>query len=67
MKFNQIFASAAVASVLALGAVNGTLAADPEPQYGGQMIYAQAGEKFTLFMGRNTDSGAYDVWQAWRW
>ncbi len=62
MKIHQIFASAAVASVLALGAVNGTLAADPEPQYGGQMIYAQAGEKFTLFMGRNTDSGAYDVW-----
>lgn len=37
-------------------------AADPQPQYGGQMIYAQGGEKFTLFPGRNTDSQAQDVW-----
>ena len=26
------------------------------------MIYAQGGAKFTLFPGRNTDSGAQDVW-----
>lgn len=38
------------------------LAQGAKPQYGGQLIYAQSGEKFTLFMGRNTDSGAQDVW-----
>jgi ABC-type transport system substrate-binding protein len=32
------------------------------PQYGGQLVYAQSGEKFTLFMGRNTDQSAQDVW-----
>jgi ABC-type transport system substrate-binding protein len=37
-------------------------AAEAQPQYGGEMIYAQGGEKFTLFPGRNTDSGAQDVW-----
>lgn len=37
-------------------------AQEPAPQYGGQLVYAQSGEKFTLFMGRNTDQGAQDVW-----
>jgi ABC-type transport system substrate-binding protein len=43
-------------------AATAALAADPEPQYGGEMIYAQAGEQFSLFPGRNLDSGAQDVW-----
>lgn len=38
------------------------MAQDTTPQYGGQLIYAQSGEKFTLFMGRNTDQSAQDVW-----
>lgn len=38
------------------------VASDAKPQYGGEMIYAQGGAKFTLFPGRNTDSGAQDVW-----
>lgn len=38
------------------------MAQDAAPQYGGQLIYAQSGEKFTLFMGRNTDQSAQDVW-----
>ena len=33
-----------------------------EPQYGGELIYAQSGEKFSLFPGRNTDNGAQDIW-----
>ena len=37
-------------------------AQDNKPQYGGQLVYAQSGEKFSLFMGRNTDNGAQDVW-----
>lgn len=32
------------------------------PQYGGELIYAQSGEKFSLFPGRNTDNGAQDIW-----
>ena len=39
-----------------------SLAQDAKPQYGGEMIYAQAGEQFSLFPGRNLDSGAQDVW-----
>ncbi len=46
----------------ALGAMNGATAGDTKPQYGGEMIYAQGGAKFTLFPGRNTDVGAQDVW-----
>ena len=49
----------ALAGVLASGAATAQTAA---PQYGGQLIYAQSGEKFTLFMGRNTDQSAQDVW-----
>lgn len=37
-------------------------AQDATPQYGGQLIYAQAGAKFSLFPGRNTDASAQDVW-----
>jgi ABC-type transport system substrate-binding protein len=37
-------------------------AQDMKPQYGGELIYAQSGEKFSLFPGRNTDNGAQDIW-----
>jgi peptide/nickel transport system substrate-binding protein len=50
------------ASVWAMLPLSAALAADPEAQYGGEMIYAQAGEQFSLFPGRNLDSGAQDVW-----
>lgn len=47
------------ACLLAMGPAS---AQDMKPQYGGQLIYAQSGEKFSLFPGRNTDNGAQDVW-----
>jgi len=51
-----------LASAGAILPLTAALAADPEPQYGGEMIYAQPGEQFSLFPGRNLDSGAQDVW-----
>ena len=38
------------------------LAADPEPQYGGEMIYAITAETFSLFPGRQNGSQAQDTW-----
>jgi len=58
----RITLTAIVPSACAALAATATLAADPEPQYGGELIYAQAGEQFSLFPGRNLDSGAQDVW-----
>ena len=53
------FASAAAAALM----IAGPLAAqEMTPQYGGELIYAQSGEKFSLFPGRNTDNGAQDIW-----
>ena len=54
--------AAFLALVPLLFAPTGASAQDAEPQYGGQLIYAQSGEKFSLFPGRNTDNGAQDVW-----
>jgi ABC-type transport system substrate-binding protein len=50
----------ALSAGLLVGGV--ALAQDSKPQYGGELIYAQAGEQFSLFPGRNLDSGAQDVW-----
>ena len=47
-------ASIALFAMLAMPAS----AQQPKPQYGGQLIYAQSGEEFSLFLGRNLDSGA---------
>jgi peptide/nickel transport system substrate-binding protein len=58
----RITLTAIVPSACAALAATAALAADPEPQYGGELIYAQAGEQFSLFPGRNLDSGAQDVW-----
>jgi peptide/nickel transport system substrate-binding protein len=62
MKFHRIVSGSV--STLAAGLLAGgiALAQDAKPQYGGELIYAQAGEQFSLFMGRNLDSGAQDVW-----
>ena len=52
------FSIAAAASI----AATPLYAQDATPQYGGELIYAQSGEKFSLFPGRNTDNGAQDIW-----
>ncbi|WP_187394056.1 ABC transporter substrate-binding protein [Oceaniovalibus sp. ACAM 378] len=53
-----------VAYMAAAATINAAplFAQDMEPQYGGELIYAQSGEKFSLFPGRNTDNGAQDIW-----
>ena len=56
---SAISTSALVLGVLALSAVS--TSAD-QPQYGGELIYAKAGEQHTLFPGRNLSSQAQDVW-----
>ena len=56
---NALLCSFAVLVALASGMA---FAQQSAPQYGGQLVYAQSGEKFTLFMGRNTDQSAQDVW-----
>jgi ABC-type transport system substrate-binding protein len=56
---NALLCSFAVLVALASGMA---FAQQTAPQYGGQLVYAQSGEKFTLFMGRNTDQSAQDVW-----
>ena len=59
-RLTNLLARLALAGALASGAA---LAQDAgKPQYGGQLIYAQSGEKFTLFMGRSTDQSGQDVW-----
>ena len=62
MKLWKLLFEIAIIALLCLGAAGIVLAADAKPQYGGEMIYGQAGAKFTLFPGRNTDSSAQDVW-----
>ena len=62
MKLRKLLFAIAIVALLGLGAAGIVLAADAKPQYGGEMIYGQAGAKFTLFPGRNTDSSAQDVW-----
>ncbi len=54
----------AVAAMMASTAMlpTGLQAQDMKPQYGGQLIFAQTGAKFSIFPGRNTDNGAQDVW-----
>ncbi len=37
-------------------------AADGEPQYGGELIYAMAAETYSLFPGRQPSSTAQDAW-----
>jgi len=55
--------SASVAAVSAcILTATVAIAQDAKPQMGGELIYAQAGEQFSLFPGRNLDSGAQDVW-----
>jgi len=55
-----VTAGIAALSVCAIAA--SAPAQDIKPQMGGELIYAQAGEQFSLFPGRNLDSGAQDVW-----
>ncbi|MBI3706140.1 MAG: ABC transporter substrate-binding protein [Proteobacteria bacterium] len=55
-------ASAGAAALLSCALAASAQAQDAKPQYGGELIYAQAGEQFSLFPGRNLDSGAQDVW-----
>jgi ABC-type transport system substrate-binding protein len=43
-------------------AVTAALAADPEPQYGGELIYVMDGEHYSLFPGRQNGSSAQDAW-----
>lgn len=59
-RLTNLLGSLAVASLLVPGAAFAQDAG--KPQYGGQLIYAQSGEKFTLFMGRSTDQSGQDVW-----
>lgn len=49
-------------ALLGAMASGAAMAQDSTPQYGGQLIYAQSGEQFTLFMGRNTNQSGQDVW-----
>ncbi|HEV7258659.1 MAG TPA: ABC transporter substrate-binding protein [Bosea sp. (in: a-proteobacteria)] len=58
---SRVFTLAAAAALSGL-AFASPASSQGQPQYGGQLIYAQSGEKFTLFMGRNTDQSAQDVW-----
>ena len=62
MNLSKRLLTVAMVMILGICSVGIALAADAKPQYGGEMIYAQGGAKFTLFPGRNTDSGAQDVW-----
>lgn len=48
-----------VSGIVLLGGVS---AWADEPQYGGELVYAKAGEQHTLFPGRNLSSQAQDVW-----
>ena len=58
-RLTALLAPLALAGLLAPAAA---CAQEAKPQYGGQLIYAQSGEKFTLFMGRSTDQSGQDVW-----
>ena len=49
-------------SAFGVMAVSAALAADPEPQYGGELIYVMDGEHYSLFPGRQNGSSAQDVW-----
>src|SRR4051794_21287316 len=59
-RLTGLLGSLAVAGLLA--ASSAFAQESSKPQYGGQLIYAQSGEKFTLFMGRSTDQSGQDVW-----
>jgi peptide/nickel transport system substrate-binding protein len=59
-RLTNLLGSLAVTGLLAGSAAFAQEAS--KPQYGGQLIYAQSGEKFTLFMGRSTDQSGQDVW-----
>src|SRR5262245_61320396 len=61
MRATTVIRSTAAAALISFAA-GAAPAQEPKPQYGGTMIYAQAGEQFSLFPGRNLDSGAQDVW-----
>ena len=62
MNLHRIFSAGAAALSACVLAGGMAFAQDAKPQYGGEMVYAQAGEQFSLFPGRNLDSGAQDVW-----
>ncbi len=62
MNLRRILSAAAAALSVCVLAGGIALAQDAKPQYGGELVYAQAGEQFSLFPGRNLDSGAQDVW-----
>jgi len=48
--------------VLVLGLAAAGHAADPQPQYGGEMIYAIGSEPHSLFPGRELGSNEAEVW-----
>ena len=54
--------SAGAAAFAACVLAGSAFAQTATPQHGGELVYAQAGEQFSLFPGRNLDSGAQDVW-----
>lgn len=62
MSLHRIVSAAATALSVCVLASGLALAQSATPQYGGELVYAQAGEQFSLFPGRNLDSGAQDVW-----
>ncbi len=62
MKLHRIVLAGAVALTASALSTGSARSQDLKPQYGGELIYAQAGEQFSLFPGRNLDSGAQDVW-----
>ncbi len=43
-------------------AVSTSAAVDAEPRYGGELVYALAGETYSLFPGRQPGSSAQDTW-----
>lgn len=64
MRLKDILLPRGVFSIAAAATIAATplYGQDTTPQYGGELIYAQSGEKFSLFPGRNTDNGAQDIW-----